>query len=289
MELSGLDRRYRDGKRLLGFLSMIKENDIMQDHFIQRKDVKSSSDQSLDQEKISDDKATRMVEVLSKQNFSKARHINQLRLTLVVWIIRGKISQNAKRAFDIIVGGLATLITSPFMLLTAIAIRLDSPGPVLFKQERVGKWGETFACYKFRSMYADAEERKYELMEKNEADEIVFKMKRDPRVTRVGRIIRKLSIDELPQLFNVLKGDMSLVGPRPPVPVEVENYEFDYFRRLDAVPGITGLQQVSGRSDLEFKRWIELDVQYIQEQSLLKDIEILLRTIPAVITGKGAY
>ena len=289
MELSGLDRRFRDGKKLLGFLSMIKENDIKREHFIQRKDVKASSGQSLDQVKISDDKAARMVEVLSKQNFSKARHINQLRLTLVFWIIRGKISQNAKRAFDIIVGGLATIIASPIMLLTAIAIKLDSPGPVMFKQERVGKWGETFPCYKFRSMYLDAEERKNELMEMNEADEIVFKMKRDPRVTRVGRIIRKLSIDELPQLFNVLKGDMSLVGPRPPVPVEVENYEFDYFRRLDAVPGITGLQQVSGPSDLEFKRWIELDVQYIQEQSLLKDIEILIKTIPAVITGKGAY
>ena len=213
MELGGLDQRFRDGKRLLGLLSMIKESGNSQEHFIQRKVERSSSDQALDQVKISDDKAARMVEVLSKQNFSKARHINQLRLTLVFWIIRGKISQNAKRAFDIMVGGLATIIASPIMLLTAIAIKLDSPGPVMFKQERVGKWGETFPCYKFRSMYADAEDRKDELLEMNEADEIVFKMKRDPRVTRVGRIIRKLSIDELPQLFNVLKGDMSSVGP----------------------------------------------------------------------------
>lgn len=138
-------------------------------------------------------------------------------------------------------------------------------------------------------MYIDAEARKAELMANNEADEVVFKIKNDPRVTRVGRLIRKASIDEIPQLFNVLKGEMSLVGPRPPVPYEVAQYQFDQLRRLDAVPGITGLQQVSGRSELSFKRWVELDLQYISEQSLLKDIEILLKTIPAVLTGRGAY
>jgi lipopolysaccharide/colanic/teichoic acid biosynthesis glycosyltransferase len=138
-------------------------------------------------------------------------------------------------------------------------------------------------------MENDADQKKAELMDLNEADEVVFKIKDDPRVTKVGRIIRKLSIDELPQLFNVIKGEMSLVGPRPPVPIEVAQYEFETFRRLDALPGITGLQQVSGRSELEFQRWIELDFQYIQEQSLLKDIEILIRTIPSVISGKGAY
>jgi lipopolysaccharide/colanic/teichoic acid biosynthesis glycosyltransferase len=114
-------------------------------------------------------------------------------------------------------------------------------------------------------------------------------MKKDPRVTRVGRVIRKLSIDELPQIFNVIKGDMSLVGPRPPVPYEVDQYQYDVRRRLDVVPGITGLQQVSGRSDIEFKRWVELDLQYIQDQSLLTDIQILLKTIPTVLSGKGAY
>ena len=122
-----------------------------------------------------------------------------------------------------------------------VIIKLDSPGPVFFKQDRVGKWGKTFYCYKFRSMYIDAEERKAELMAQNEADEVVFKMKNDPRVTRVGRIIRKLSIDELPQLLNVIKGEMSLVGPRPPVPSEVSQYQFDQIRRLESVPGITGL------------------------------------------------
>jgi lipopolysaccharide/colanic/teichoic acid biosynthesis glycosyltransferase len=138
-------------------------------------------------------------------------------------------------------------------------------------------------------MYIDAEERKAELMALNEADGVVFKMKDDPRVTRVGRIIRKLSIDELPQLLNVIKGEMSLVGPRPPVPAEVSLYKFDQIRRLESVPGITGLQQVSGRSNLDFKRWVELDLEYIAEQSLMKDIEILLRTIPAVLFSKGAY
>jgi lipopolysaccharide/colanic/teichoic acid biosynthesis glycosyltransferase len=175
------------------------------------------------------------------------------------------------------------------MAFVALLIKLDSPGPVFFKQTRVGKWGKTFPCYKFRSMYIDAEERKAELMALNEADGVVFKMKNDPRVTRVGRVIRKLSIDELPQLFNVIKGEMSLVGPRPPVPSEVSQYKFEEIRRLESIPGITGLQQVSGRSNLDFKRWVELDLEYIAEQSLMKDIEILLRTIPAVIFGKGAY
>jgi lipopolysaccharide/colanic/teichoic acid biosynthesis glycosyltransferase len=175
------------------------------------------------------------------------------------------------------------------IILTAIAIKLDSPGPVFFKQVRVGKWGGRFDLFKFRSMVIDAEAQMAALLAQNDADEVIFKMKADPRVTRVGRFIRKFSLDELPQLFNVLKGDMRLVGPRPPVPYEVEQYQYDYLRRLDVVPGITGLQQVSGRSDLPFKQWVELDLQYIEEKSLLKDIEILLRTIPAVIRGRGAY
>jgi exopolysaccharide biosynthesis polyprenyl glycosylphosphotransferase len=194
-----------------------------------------------------------------------------------------------KRILDVIVASAALVAASPIMLFTAIAVKLDSPGPIFFKQTRVGKWGETFGCFKFRSMYIDAEERKAQLMKQNESDGPIFKMKKDPRITRVGRIIRKLSIDELPQIFNVLRGEMSLVGPRPPVPKEVAQYTVEQMRRLDAVPGITGLQQVSGRSDLSFKRWVELDLQYIEEQSVAKDIEILLRTIPAVVTAKGAY
>jgi len=236
-----------------------------------------------------DAKAARMFELHSNQNFRRARTIQRMRLLLLLWVIRNKIERNIKRAFDLLASLLASLFVLPIMAVTAIAIKLDSPGPILFRQVRIGKWGEPFICYKFRSMQADAEEQKVDLLDLNEADQIIFKMKEDPRVTQVGRVIRKLSIDELPQIFNVIKGDMSLVGPRPPVPYEVDQYHYDERRRLDAVPGITGLQQVSGRSDLEFKRWVELDLQYIEEQSLLKDIKILLKTIPTVLSGKGAY
>jgi exopolysaccharide biosynthesis polyprenyl glycosylphosphotransferase len=236
-----------------------------------------------------DEKAARMLEIYANQSFRSARSAQRMRLRLIVWAMRNKVQANLKRALDLVLAVIVLIFALPFMGLVAIIIKLDSPGPVLFHQKRVGKWGKTFACYKFRSMYIDAEERKAELMDQNEADEIIFKIKNDPRITRAGRIIRKLSIDELPQLFNVIKGEMSLVGPRPPVPNEVSQYEFEQMRRLDAVPGITGLQQVSGRSNLDFKRWVELDLEYIAEQSLAKDIEILLRTIPAVLLGRGAY
>lgn len=238
---------------------------------------------------LHDVKAARMFEMHASQNFKKVRAIQRMRLLLLLWVIRNKIERNLKRVFDISASLLALPFLAPIMLFTAIAIKLDSPGPIIFRQRRVGKWSEPFNCYKFRSMYVDAEDRKKALLSLNEADQIVFKMKKDPRVTRVGRIIRKLSIDELPQIFNVVKGDMSLVGPRPPVPYEVDQYQYDVRRRLDVIPGITGLQQVSGRSDIEFKHWIELDLQYIEEQSLLKDVQILLKTIPAVLSGKGAY
>ncbi len=236
-----------------------------------------------------DEKAARMLEIYANQSFKSLRSAQRMRLRLVTWAIRNKIQANMKRVFDLIVASLALIFTVPLMGLVAAAIKLDSPGPIFFLQERVGKWGEPFYCYKFRSMYIDAEARKVELMAQNEADEIIFKIKDDPRVTRLGRIIRKLSIDELPQLLNVIKGEMSLVAPRPPVPYEVAQYKFEHMRRLDAIPGITGLQQVSGRSNLDFKRWVELDLEYIAEQSLLKDVAILLRTVPAVLLSKGAY
>ena len=236
-----------------------------------------------------DDRAQRMVAFLAQGRYGNARALQRLRLTLLLWVIRNKISENIKRGFDLVFGSLGLLLAAPIMLLAAIAIKLDTPGPIIFYQQRVGKWGKPFDCFKFRSMYVDAEARKAELSSLNEADQVVFKMKRDPRITRVGYVLRKLSIDELPQLVNVLRGDMSLVGPRPPVPYEVAQYSYEHLQRLDAVPGITGLQQVSGRSDLTFRRWIELDLQYINEQSLLSDIRILLSTIPAVISGKGAY
>ncbi len=240
-------------------------------------------------QRIQDQKALRMFELHATQKFMSANAIRHMRLRLLTWVIRTKIKENLKRMFDLGMCFLALPFVTPVLLVTAIAIKLDSPGPALFRQARVGKWGRMFTCYKFRSMYIDAEQRKAELMALNEADEVVFKIRNDPRVTRVGRIIRKLSIDELPQLLNVLKGDMSLVGPRPLVPSEVDRQEFEHFRRLDVIPGLTGLQQISGRSELSFKSWVELDLKYIEEQSLFKDIEILLRTIPAVIFGRGAY
>jgi len=231
------------------------------------------------------------VEMFARQDFSTVGFRRRMRfsLELISWVLGIKLKQNAKRALDVVGASAVILLLWPVMLLTAVAIKLESPGPLIFCQPRVGKWGKPFPCYKFRSMYADAEERKKEMMALNEADGPVFKMKHDPRATRVGRVIRKLSIDELPQLFNVLKGDMSLVGPRPPVPCEVEQYTFDQHRRLEAIPGITGLQQVSGRSDLDFKRWIAFDLEYIERQSFWFDIKILLKTAPTVLRGKGAY
>jgi exopolysaccharide biosynthesis polyprenyl glycosylphosphotransferase len=230
-----------------------------------------------------------MLAIFAERRFESARANQRLRARMLIWSIRSKIVRSLKRVLDITVASGALVLASPLMLLTAIVIKLDSRGPVLFKQIRVGKDGEHFGCYKFRSMYVDAEQRKAALMAMNEADGPVFKMQNDPRTTRVGRVIRKLSIDELPQLFNVLKGEMSLVGPRPALPSEVERYTFEQIGRLHAVPGITGLQQVSGRSNLDFKRWVELDLQYISEQSIWKDIEILAKTIPAVFFSRGAY
>lgn len=236
-----------------------------------------------------DEKTRQMIDFLLKEDFKASRASNHVHLKLTLWVIRNKLQAQVKRVFDIILASIALTFASPIFAVTALAIKLDSRGPIFYKQVRVGKGGKLFDCYKFRSMVVNADAMKKELMAQNEADEVVFKMRRDPRITRVGRIIRKLSIDELPQLWNVLIGNMSIVGPRPPVPSEVESYNYTHYHRLDAVPGITGLQQVKGRSDISFKRWVELDLQYIEEQSLWKDIQICLLTIPAVISGKGAY
>lgn len=236
-----------------------------------------------------DDKSARMLAMFAERRFESSRSNQRLRVRMLTWVIRTKIVRSLKRALDLTVASIAFLFAAPIMAITALAIRIDSPGPILFKQVRVGKDGEHFYCYKFRSMSIDAERRKADLIVSNEADGPVFKMKDDPRTTRVGRVIRKLSIDELPQLLNVLKGEMSLVGPRPAIPAEVARYTYEQLGRLHAMPGITGLQQVSGRSNLDFKRWVELDLQYISEQSVWKDLEILVKTIPAVLFSKGAY
>jgi lipopolysaccharide/colanic/teichoic acid biosynthesis glycosyltransferase len=236
-----------------------------------------------------DAKTLRMLEIHTNQSYENAWQRRKKQWMFLTWFIQTRFNERIKRVFDVILCALALPFVAPVLGITALLIKLDSPGPALFKQERVGKWGKKFTCYKFRSMVINADSMKKDLMALNEADGVVFKMKKDPRVTRVGRIIRKLSIDELPQIINVMKGDMSLVGPRPPVPVEVEQYQFDHYRRLDAIPGLTGLQQVTGRTGITFSRWVELDVKYIEEQSLRKDIEIILKTIPAVLFGKDAY
>lgn len=194
-----------------------------------------------------------------------------------------------KRLFDLVSGGLILLALLPVFVLVAIAIKLDSPGPVFYRQERVGKHGRRFRIYKFRSMRRDADRLLEALRHRNEASGPLFKIRRDPRITRVGQILRRTSLDELPQLFNVLRGEMSLVGPRPPIPAEVEQYEDWQHGRLRALPGITGLWQVSGRSDVSFHDMVRLDLHYIRNWSLSLDFEILVRTIPAVLTNRGAY
>lgn len=194
-----------------------------------------------------------------------------------------------KRVMDIAGGLVGMLITLLFFPFVAIAIRLDSPGPVLFSQIRIGRNGRRFKIYKFRSMYVDAEERKKELEKQNEMQGLMFKMENDPRITRVGKFIRKTSIDELPQFYNVLKGDMSLVGTRPPTADEFEKYNQYYRRRISMTPGLTGLWQVSGRSEIEdFDDVVKYDLQYIDSWSLTLDIKILLRTVWVVLAGRGS-
>jgi exopolysaccharide biosynthesis polyprenyl glycosylphosphotransferase len=194
----------------------------------------------------------------------------------------------AKRAFDVVVSAVALVLLAPVFAAVALAIRLDSRGPVFFRQNRVGMNGREFFLYKFRSMAVDAEQRLAALRALNEASGPVFKIKADPRITRVGRFIRKASIDELPQFWNVLKGEMSIVGPRPPLPSEVVQYERWQRRRLSMRPGITCVWQISGRSDIDFKVWMALDLQYIDNWSLWEDTKIFFKTIPVVLIGKGA-
>ena len=206
------------------------------------------------------------------------------------WIIVVGGAKVLKRLIDILVSSLLFLCLWPLFLGVALCIKLTDGGPVLFWQTRIGLWGKEFPFPKFRSMVMNAEALKDSILEQSDhEDSITFKMKKDPRVTWIGTIIRKLSIDELPQLWCVLKGDMSLVGPRPPVPREVAEYTLSDRRRLDAIPGLTCIWQVRGRGDIPFDEQVELDVQYIESQSIWVDIKLLLGTIPAVLLGKGAY
>ena len=194
-----------------------------------------------------------------------------------------------KRVLDVVLASLGVLATLPIWLAIVVAIRIDSPGGALFVQDRVGMHGRSFRFYKFRSMYADAERRVGDLQSSNEVSGPVFKMRVDPRVTRVGNLLRRTSLDELPQLLNVLKGEMSLVGPRPPLPKEVEQYRPSDAMRLSVKPGLTCLWQISGRSTIGFDEWMELDREYIRRMSLRFDLTILVRTVWAVLSCRGAY
>ena len=199
-----------------------------------------------------------------------------------------EVSLALKRLMDIGGGLVGIILFGPVMLATAIAIRIDSKGPTMFRQTRAGRNGRKFTMLKFRSMVVDAEEKKAALMHLNEMGGPVFKIKHDPRITRVGRFIRKTSIDELPQFFNIFMGDMSLVGPRPPLPSEVEQYEPWQRRRLSVKPGLTGAWQVSGRNQIDFEEWMQLDLDYIDNWSLWLDVKIICKTVPTVLFHKGA-
>ena len=215
-------------------------------------------------------------------------HVSNLKQ--FAWRVTVRCTYIFKRLADLVISELALIALSPLFLLVGILIKLTSRGPVFFVQVRIGQYGRPFRFYKFRSMYVDAEKRKRELLAQNQsADGVIFKMKNDPRITPIGKILRRTSMDELPQLLNVLFGEMSLVGPRPPVPSEVQQYTLDDRKRLEVKPGLTCLWQVSGRSDIPFKQQVRLDQEYIRAMGLWNDLVILLRTIPAILTGRGAY
>lgn len=194
-----------------------------------------------------------------------------------------------KRAMDIAIALAALVVCAPLFALVAMAIKLDSPGAVFHSQERIGRDGVPFRLFKLRSMTTGAEAVRAELAADTDISGPVFKMRNDPRVTRIGKFLRKYSIDELPQLVNVLAGQMSIVGPRPPLPEEVETYEPWHMRRLRVKPGLTCIWQVSGRSHVSFDRWVRMDIEYIENQSVWLDLKLLLLTIPAVFSGRGAY
>lgn len=194
-----------------------------------------------------------------------------------------------KRAFDLVVASLAVLVFSPIMIVVAILILAEDRGPILYRQPRIGRYGVPFWFYKFRSMRIDADRVRAELLNQSDAEGAAFKMKNDPRITRIGRFIRKFSIDEMPQLFSVLAGHMCIVGPRPHLACEVSTYTPDQYARLLVRPGLLCLREIRGRSELSFAEWVRLDLEYVQQRSLWMDLKIFFLAIPAVVKGKGAY
>jgi len=213
------------------------------------------------------------------------------RITYVRWWAKTQSLRPLKRLIDILVAGAVLLLMSPVLLLIALCIKLHDRGPVLFWQKRVGINGREFGFPKFRSMCVNAEEvrKKLEAQNQHGSAGITFKMKRDPRITPIGRLIRRTSMDEMPQLWCVLKGDMTLVGPRPPLPSEVARYSLRDRARLAVTPGLTCIWQVSGRSNIPFPQQVNMDIDYIHQRSIKTDIKLLLKTIPAVVLGRGAY
>ena len=227
---------------------------------------------------------------LVRELASRAHGNRRRSLRLLAWKFTVQSSYMVKRVMDIVVSALAMVLLSPLFAGIAIVVKATSRGPAIFSQTRVGRYGRHFKFYKFRSMVQDAESRKEGLESQNEsADGVIFKMKEDPRITKVGRFLRRTSLDELPQLWNVFIGDMSLVGPRPPVPSEVEKYTLEDRKRLDVIPGITCLWQIKGRSEIPFNEQVRLDKEYILAPGIWKDFVILVKTIPAIIGGRGAY
>ncbi len=194
-----------------------------------------------------------------------------------------------KRWFDVFASLVGIVVLSPFLLLVAILIKLTSRGPVIFTQQRVGKGGRIFRIFKFRTMYRDADLRKRDLLIYNEMSGPAFKIKNDPRVTKLGRFLRKYSIDELPQLINILKGDMSLVGPRPALIGEAKSWDSSYYKRLAVDQGLTCIWQISGRNDLTFQQWMDMDLEYVNSCSFSLDIKLILKTMLVVFSGQGAY
>lgn len=214
----------------------------------------------------------------------------RLQIRQATWYIAITTPRVVKRLFDIMGSSIALLILLPLLILTGVLIRLHDGGSILYWQQRIGKWGIPFAFPKLRSMVPQADKAKSKLMNQNDhGNSVTFKLKRDPRITPIGKWIRKLSIDEFPQFWSVLIGEMSLVGPRPPLPGEVELYSTADRRRLDVKPGLTCTWQVSGRADIPFEKQVQLDLEYIEKQTFWLDLRLLIQTIPAVLSGRGAY
>jgi exopolysaccharide biosynthesis polyprenyl glycosylphosphotransferase len=232
----------------------------------------------------------RLMPDLSDGTLLRNLHVEEFENEYVVTLFREQLLMQllVKRVLDTALSIAVLIILLPVMAVVALLIKLTSPGPVLFVQNRVGMNQRQFKLYKFRSMVADAEARKLQLAHLNERDGPAFKIENDPRITRIGRFIRKTSIDELPQLFNVLSGEMSLVGPRPPLPEEVKKYEWLFRKRLSVKPGITCIWQISGRNNVSFDRWMQMDHEYIENWSIWLDLQILFKTIPAVLFSRGA-